>query len=324
MASNLVREPCRLHRSSEPVLTGPARQDASTWKPFPVPASRRPEVPVLPVWRRINLSASHSPFPHARYSLARRVFAVALLSLAATCFLHAQTDTPGTGNQDTTAQDQAGSQTGGQAGGQAGTGTRRPTAIAASQSAKLALAPIATYDNKYEVFGGINLENFQAGQNLPKRMNFAGAEAQGTYWLRSRLGATADYRFEGGTTPVFPNRYYNRVVVLQQNFLGGVTYRGPKGRYGAIDYHAFAGGSHGTFDYAINHYPGGSPISATGIGLYSNRTAFMAALGGSADFNYTKNIAIRLQPDLILEHYGTELREFVAISGGIVYRFGKR
>ena len=50
----------------------------------------------------------------------------------------------------------------------------------------------------------------------------------------------------------------------------------------------------------------------------------MSALGGSVDFNYTKNLAIRIQPDLILEHYGTELREFVAVSGGIMYRFGKR
>ena len=257
-----------------------------------------------------------------------RVTTAALLSFAASVVLQATTLQAQTGSQGSTpagtttsAADPAGQSQSAPSPSQSG---RRPSPIAASQSAKLALAPIATYDNKYEVYGGINLENFQAGQNLPKRMNFAGAEAQGTYWLRSRLGATADYRFEGGTTPVFPNRYYNRVAVFQQNFMGGVTYRGPKGRYGAIDYHALAGGSHGTFDHAFNNYPGGSPISATGAGLYSNRTAFMAALGGSVDFNYSKNIAVRLQPDLILEHYGTELREFFAISGGIVYRFGKR
>ena len=50
----------------------------------------------------------------------------------------------------------------------------------------------------------------------------------------------------------------------------------------------------------------------------------MGAFGASVDFNYTRNIAIRLQPDLILEHFGTEYREFVAVSGGVVYRFGKR
>ncbi len=196
--------------------------------------------------------------------------------------------------------------------------------IAAAAQNKLALAPTATYDNRYEVYGGINFENFQAGQNLPKRMNFAGAEAQGTYWLRDRLGATADYRFEGGTTPVLPNNYFNRVAVFQNNFLVGVTYRGPKGRYAAIDYHALAGVSQGIFNQAFEHKQGGSPVTPSEVGLYTNRTKFMSALGASIDFNYTKNLAVRLQPDLILEHYGTELREFVAVSGGIMYRFGKR
>ena len=200
--------------------------------------------------------------------------------------------------------------------------TLAPLGLAAQN--KLALAPTATYDNRYEVYGGVNFENFQAGQNLPKRMNFAGAEAQGTWWLRDKLGATADYRFEGGTTPVLPNNYYNRVAIFQNNFLGGVTYRGPKGRYAAVDYHALAGVSQGIFDQAFNNRQGGSPLTPSQVGLYTNRTKFMSALGGSIDFNYTRNIAVRLQPDLILEHYGTELREFVAVSGGIMYRFGKR
>jgi hypothetical protein len=42
------------------------------------------------------------------------------------------------------------------------------------------------------------------------------------------------------------------------------------------------------------------------------------------DINRSKNWAIRLSPDLILEHFGTETREFFAISGGVVYRIGKR
>jgi hypothetical protein len=50
----------------------------------------------------------------------------------------------------------------------------------------------------------------------------------------------------------------------------------------------------------------------------------MAALGGSVDINKSKNWAIRLSPDLILEHFGSETREFFAISGGVVYRIGKR
>lgn len=198
-------------------------------------------------------------------------------------------------------------------------------AISAHAQSKIGPAAHATYDNRYEVYGGINFMNFQAGQNLPKRMNFVGAEAQGTFWLTNHIGLAGDYRFEGGTTPVFPNPIFNRVAVYQQIGMGGIQYRGPKGRYAAIDYHAFGGISSGKFDSATTAYHGTAPaLSATDIGLYTNRTSPIAALGGSVDFNYTKNIAIRIQPDLILEHYGNELREFAAVSGGIVYRFGKR
>lgn len=202
-------------------------------------------------------------------------------------------------------------------------GTTHARTITDAQGTKLALALPANYKNRYEVYGGVGLQNFQAGQNLPKRMNFATLEGEFTYWLRPRLGLTGDYRFAGGTTPVFANRYYNRPAVLQHNFFGGVTYRGPKGRYAAIDYHALVGGSYGIFDHTPKQTPE-TGLTATNIGLYSNRFAFMSALGGSVDFNYTRNIAIRLQPDIILEHYGTELREFFAISGGVMYRFGKR
>ena len=51
---------------------------------------------------------------------------------------------------------------------------------------------------------------------------------------------------------------------------------------------------------------------------------FVSALGGSVDINKSKNWAIRLSPDLMLEHFGTETRTFFAISGGVVYRIGKR
>jgi len=32
---------------------------------------------------------------------------------------------------------------------------------------------------------------------------------------------------------------------------------------------------------------------------------------------------VRLQPDLIFEHFGTETREYFSISAGLVYRIGK-
>jgi hypothetical protein len=193
-----------------------------------------------------------------------------------------------------------------------------------SANASVQPSRVPTYDNKYELYGGLNFMNGQAGQNLPKRYNMGGAEGMFTYWLTDRLGVAADYRWGGGTTPIFPNPYYSRVLVMQNIYSGGVQWRGPKNRYAAIDYHALAGVSRGTFDHAILNFPGGSPISATGIGLYPNGSTPWGAVGGSIDFNYKPNIAIRIAPDLTFEHFGTELREFVSVSAGVIYRFGKK
>ncbi len=292
---------------------------------------RRPRRPSTgcPVWRSINLSALHSLVPQRRAPFAAFLVPALALLLGAAQAAPGQTAPNQTAPTQTPADGQSSSGSQLPAADQgAGTptsngGTTHSRVITDAQGTKLALAAPANYKNKYEVYGGVGLENFQAGQTLPRRMNLATLEGQATYWMRPRLGITGDYRFAGGTTPVFANRYYNRPAVLEHNFLGGVTFRGPKGRYAAIDYHAFAGGSYGIFDHTTKQTPD-TGLSATDIGLYSNRFAFKSALGGSVDFNYTRNIAVRIQPDLILEHYGTELREFFAISGGIMYRFGKR
>ena len=201
------------------------------------------------------------------------------------------------------------------------------------QTTPLKPSALPKYDNKWEVYGGLSFMNGQAGQSLPKRYNMGGGEAMGTYWLTDRLGVAGDYRFGAGTTPVI-SPYYNRVLVYQSIFSGGVQFRGPKNRYAAIDLHALAGATHGTFDHAVNAYPGGSPVSACAanqqsgqrgnLGLYRNSTSPWGAEGGSIDFNQSPKLAIRLSPDLTFEHFGTELREYVGVSLGVVYRLGKR
>ncbi len=196
------------------------------------------------------------------------------------------------------------------------TTTTRPVGLG-----KIGPAAPVSYDNRYEVFGGLNFMNFQAGQSLPNRMNLGGGELLGTYWLTKKLGLSADYRIDAGTTPVFANCCVNNrpLVYLNTGMLGG-QYRGPKNQFVAVNYHALFGVSHGTFTYSLKDVP---PLYIPTIGLYTNRTKPIAALGGSIDFNRSKNFAVRLSPDLILEHFGSETREFFAISGGVIYRFGK-
>jgi hypothetical protein len=227
------------------------------------------------------------------------------------------------------------------------TGIAAPGTAPISAEAKAALLNPYTgpsYKNRWEIYGGLSFMNGQAGQNIAVRYNMGGGEVQGTYWLGpnllgghvSRLGLTADYRFEAGTTPVYPNHYYNRVLVMQSIPSGGITFRGPKNRYAALDLHGLVGGAYGHFDYAMNHYPGGSPIAACpsygtqlqrangNLGLYCDHTTPWGAAGGSIDFNESQKLAIRLSPDIIFEHFGTETREYFSISMGALYRFGKK
>jgi hypothetical protein len=189
-------------------------------------------------------------------------------------------------------------------------------------SSKIGPAAPVTYDNKYEIFGGLNFQNFQAGQSLPKRMNLGGGEILGTYWLTRNIGLAADYRIDAGTTPVFANAFVNnRPLVYLNTGMVGAQYRWIKNQYIAVNFHGYGGVSHGTFTYSTKDVP---PLYLPTIGLYTNRTKPIAALGGSLDFNLSKRMAIRFSPDLILEHFGSETREFVGISGGVIYRIGKK
>jgi hypothetical protein len=221
--------------------------------------------------------------------------------------------------------------------------TAAPGTVAVSKATAAALTAYTgpKYDNRWEIYGGVNFMNGQAGQSQPgRRYNMGGGEVMGTYWLGrakvKKLGVIADFRFGAGTTPV-TSPFYNRVLVMQSIPSGGIQYRGPKNRYAAIDFHALGGATYGDFNYAVNHYPGGSPVSACPaqegidgygskgtLGLYCNHFAPFGAVGGSIDFNESGKLAIRLQPDLTFEHFGTELREYFAISLGAVYRFGPK
>ncbi len=191
----------------------------------------------------------------------------------------------------------------------------------------------ATYDERWDFFGGLSFMNGQAGQNLPKRYNMGGGEVSATYWLGKyqvpHFGVLADYRLEAGTTPILPTGAQfglNRVLVYQNIISGGLEYRGPKNRYAGVNFHALVGATHGTFDSAITGYPASETPrpTATYVGLYNNSTSPWGAAGGSIDFNYTPKVAIRISPDIIFEHFGTETREYVSVGGGVVYRYGKR
>jgi len=186
-----------------------------------------------------------------------------------------------------------------------------------AQSGKLASAPPVTYDNRLELYGGLNYQGFQAGPYLAKVMNLGGVEASLTYWVNDKWGVAVDARPEGGTSFVTPNDAFNgRAIVALYTGMAGVQYRVRQNQKLAFSIHAYGGVSHGDFSETIT--------TAQGSGFYNNITKPIEAAGGSFDFNRSKNFAIRLSPDLVLEQFGPGSREFFSISGGIVWRIGKR
>src|ERR1039457_5187404 len=65
-------------------------------------------------------------------------------------------------------------------------------ASGAQAQTRIGPAPPITYDNKYEVYGGLNYMNFMAGEELPKRMNLGGAEIGGTWWMTPNWGIVGE------------------------------------------------------------------------------------------------------------------------------------
>ncbi len=188
--------------------------------------------------------------------------------------------------------------------------------------------PPVTYTQKYELYGGLSFLNGQAGQNLPKRYNMGGGEVMATYWLTPKWGVAGDGRWEGGTTPVLPSAQstspsiQTRPFVSQFIGMGGAQYHWRGNQRAGVNFHALAGVTHGTFDHSN---PGlDSTTFFVASGLYPNRTSFMGTAGGSLDFNRSARMAIRISPEIVFEHFGTETREFFSLSGGVIYRFGKR
>ncbi|SEC22989.1 hypothetical protein [Terriglobus roseus] len=188
--------------------------------------------------------------------------------------------------------------------------------------------PPVTYTEKYEVYGGINFMNGQAGQDLPKRYNMAGGEVMGTYWLTPKYGVAADVRWEGGTTPVLPAAQstspsvQTRPFVSQTIYMGGLHYHLTGNQLVGMNLHALAGAASGNFDHSNPGLPSSTFFNATG--LYTNRTSAMGVAGASFDFNRSSRLALRISPEIVFEHFGNELREFVYVSGGVLYRFGNR
>jgi hypothetical protein len=176
-----------------------------------------------------------------------------------------------------------------------------------------------SYNNKYEIYGGPAFSHFNSGPSLIPGTNLGGFDVQGTDWLSSWLGITANVRGYYGTQGVVPNALQiHGPFVYEHQFMGGASLRGPKNEHAALTFHVLAGGAYGVFNSALNQ--GQTPQE---FGMFGNGLAFATALGGSVDLNRSSKISLRLSPDYLLTRFGGGSQNEFAISVGILYRFSK-
>jgi hypothetical protein len=130
---------------------------------------------------------------------------------------------------------------------------------------------------------------------------------------------TANARGYYGTIGVLPNPYnIHGPFIMEHQFMGGASIRGPKNEHAALTFHALAGGAYGVFNSAINE-----GLTGPDLGLFSNGLTFATGLGGSLDLNRNARFSLRISPDYLLTRFGGVSQNEFAISVGVLYRLKK-
>ena len=180
-------------------------------------------------------------------------------------------------------------------------------------------APEVYYDRPWEVYAGATYTNFLAGPALIQRSNLGGWEAQGSYWRNWHWGLMADARQYIGTSGVFPNpEHITGPRITQYYFMAGPEYRLIRRSKGSATIHAIFGEAYGVFDSAQL-----LGLNVQTIGLFATQWTLSGAFGGTFDYNYTPRIAFRVQPEVLMTHYGGTAQQNFGFSVGPVIRLGR-
>ncbi|HVJ08442.1 MAG TPA: hypothetical protein VM554_08645 [Acidisarcina sp.] len=175
------------------------------------------------------------------------------------------------------------------------------------------------YDNNWQLYFGAGFRHFNAGPNLFHGASLGGPDVQITRRLSHRWAVTGNGRGYWGTSGAAPNKYgIEGPMVSEYLFLGGPEYRGPRNEHAALNFHALVGGARATYDSDLGKVPPGA------VGFYNNGTSFAGAFGGSLDLNRSPRWALRISPDMMLTHHGSEYQEQFALSVGVLYRWTKK
>ncbi len=185
-----------------------------------------------------------------------------------------------------------------------------------------------TYNNRYEVYGGVAYAHFDAGPNILQGANLGGFDLQGARFFTRKWAAAANVRGYFGTSGAVPNPYNIRGPFVSEYFaLAGPEYRAASNQHASLTLHALFGGAYGSFASALGRDQFGNKVEPNQVGFFNDQIAFGSAIGGSIDLNRSPRLAFRISPDATLTNFSTAgqggIKQQFAISVGVVYRLGR-
>ncbi len=184
-----------------------------------------------------------------------------------------------------------------------------------------------SYNNRYEVYGGVAYSHFDAGPSLLQGANLGGFDVQGARFFTHKWAAVANLRGYLGTSGVAPNPYgIKGPFVSEYMALAGPQYRLASNQHASVSIHALFGGAYGYFSRDLQDQAGHS-VNPAQVGFFSDQFSFGSAIGGSIDLNRSPRLAFRISPDATLTDFSSagkgDFKEQFGISVGLVYRFGR-
>ena len=186
-----------------------------------------------------------------------------------------------------------------------------------------ATAPVTTlpqYQQRWDLYGGFSYSHFNPGAGSGVHANnLTGWNGDATAWFKQLFGLEFSARGYYGTIDVPPNAYnVTKSDMSEHLFLIGPNFRLYRRENYAAGFHALIGAANGSFDEGFK----GTGAQPYQVGIYNNKLAFGAAVGGWADYNLNPRWAVRVTADWQPTHYGFAFQNEFAGTAGVVYKFG--
>jgi hypothetical protein len=186
-----------------------------------------------------------------------------------------------------------------------------------------ATAPITTlpeYQQRWDFYGGFSYAHFNPGIGKGiQALGLKGWNGDATAWFKPLFGLEFSVRGYYGTIQVPPNAYKVTTSDMSEHlFMVGPNFRLVRKENYAAGLHGLIGAANGVFDQGFKN----SGAQPSQVGVYNNKVAFGAAIGGWADYNLNPKWSVRATADWQPTHYGFSTQNEFSGTVGIVYKFG--